>query len=246
MRVYLRNLVAVAASVAAAFAPMTARAQDEQEQPEQMRDRFVASLALMGGQPVGQFSDFVDFMLGAAGSLVFNVGSQRVLGVRLNLELQEFDRDTRALTFVDPLIQFDFDVTTVNTIVSVGAGPQISAPTGRIRPYAFGTVGFAYFVTSTSISFADQADTALTVASSTNFDEWTFAAEAGGGLLINVVRGRHPIFIDLSVTYRSTGHATYLPEGSIEQAPNGMVTVTPIESDTDQILYRIGVSIGFG
>jgi hypothetical protein len=40
------------------------------------------------------------------------------------------------------------------------------------------------------------------------------------------------------------GQTRYLREGSLRTAPDGHVTFTPIESETNMLVARFGVSVG--
>jgi hypothetical protein len=113
------------------------------------------------------------------------------------------------------------------------------APRGAVRPYAYGQVGFSYFATTSSVEGSGNTQP---FANSTNFDDFTFATSAGTGVLI-VLSHRRPVTLDLGARYVYNGRARYLREGSI--AISGTtITYSPIESETNLILYMIGVSVG--
>ena len=82
-------------------------------------------------------------------------------------------------------------------------------------------------------------------AQSTNFDDFTFAWTAGGGLRIQVSHGRSPVFIDMASVYHRNGQASYLREGSITDNGNGSITIHPIQSETNLLLVKLGVSASF-
>ncbi len=207
----------------------------------EQRDRAFLSGALIAGVPVGEFADFVDLGLGFEAGVVVNVDNPRALGLRLDASFLEYGRDTRSVQLDDPLASVDLDITTTNSILSVGVGPQLAIPGRRIRPYVYGTLGFAYFETR---SFVDGSDDSGGIESTLDSDDFTSSWSAGGGLLIRIVRGRHPVFIDLSATYKRNGRATYLREESIQRAPDGTLTITPTESQTNLTQFRVGVSVG--
>ena len=81
-------------------------------------------------------------------------------------------------------------------------------------------------------------------ASSTNFDDFTFAASGGGGLWITLHAGPRPIRLDLGARYLNNGRVKYLREGSIHEAPDGSISFKPIESESNLVLYHLGVSVG--
>jgi len=53
-----------------------------------------------------------------------------------------------------------------------------------------------------------------------------------------------PILLDLGATFHRNGEATYLRKGSIQDNPDGSISINPIRSEANFITYRIGVSIG--
>ncbi len=133
------------------------------------------------------------------------------------------------------------DVTTSNMIFHVGMGPQIALARGPVRPYVFGTMGFSYFATVSSVGgSADFGE----FASSTNFDDVAFALSAGTGLLVQLSRGRRPVSLDLSVESTHNGEVEYLTRGDVVDNPDGSVTVFPIRSEANYLTFRVGVAIG--
>jgi hypothetical protein len=124
----------------------------------------------------------------------------------------------------------------------VGAGPLISLSDGPIKPYITGTIGFSYFATESGVSGTNNGED---FAESTNFDDFTFALVGGGGLRIRLKGGNTPVYIDLGSEYHRTGRASYLREGSIVDNGNGTISFTPIQSETNLMLLKLGVSGSF-
>jgi hypothetical protein len=58
--------------------------------------------------------------------------------------------------------------------------------------------------------------------------------------------GETPVHLDLSARYIGNGRVRYLREGSIEENPDGSVTITPIESETNLWWIQVGVAVGVG
>jgi hypothetical protein len=191
--------------------------------------------------PVGQFGNFVDFGGGLNGFAVINLDRAARFGLRLDAAFMLYGTETvqRPLSLTIP--EVTVDVTTNNFIVSVGVGPQFTLTHGPVRPYVFGTLGFSYFATESSAS--GTADTEP-FASSVNFDDFTFALASGAGLLITVSSGRTPIALDFGMGFLRNGRTRYLREGSLRVAPDGGITFTPIESETNMLVARVGVSVG--
>jgi hypothetical protein len=191
--------------------------------------------------PVGEFGNFVDFGGGLNGFAVINLDRAALLGLRIEGSFMLYGSETvqRPLSLTIPEVAVD--VTTDNFIVSFGVGPQFTLSHGPVRPYVFGTLGFSYFATESSArGTADDYPFGRSV----NFDDFTFAIASGAGLLVNLSSGRKPVALDLGVEFLQNGRTRYLREGSMRAARDGTVTFTPIESETNMLVVRFGVSVG--
>jgi hypothetical protein len=134
------------------------------------------------------------------------------------------------------------DVTTSNNIFFLGAGPQLTAPSGPIRPYVNGNVGFSYFFTRSSVEGSSNNNNE-SFAETTNFDDFVFATTGGAGLLIPFGRSREA-GLDIGVRYHNTRDTNYLREGSIVDRPGTTPLINPIRSDTKMWSFRIGFIAG--
>lgn len=204
--------------------------------------RFQAGGHLALAVPQGQFSDFVDLGYGLGGWLAVNLDRHGTLALKLDGSFLVYGHETRRRP-LSPTIPFvTVDVTTSNNIYSFGIGPVLTLGHGAIRPYGTATAGFSYFATESSVKGSNNTDS---FAESTNFDDFTFAWTAGGGFRIQVSRGRSPVFIDLATEYHRNGRASYLREGSIVDNGNGTISIHPIQSETNLLLVKVGVSANF-
>ena len=191
--------------------------------------------------PVGEFQSFVDLGggLGLGGLAYLN--RDRTAALRLDGQFVVYGSE-EFRTPLSPTIPFvDVDVRTTNYIVSLGVGPQIFLGQGSIRPYVFGTAGFAYFGTQTSVSGSQDVEA---FASTTNFDDITLALTGGGGMSVRLSDGENPVSLDMSASYQRNGLTEYLTEGDLYELPGGGWAVDPILSETNLVTYRVGVSIG--
>jgi hypothetical protein len=204
--------------------------------------RFQAGGHLALAFPQGQFADFVDLGYGLGGWVAVNLDRQGTVALMLDGNFLVYGHQTtrRPLSPTVPFITVD--VSTSNNIYSLGFGPLITLGDGVIRPYFSATAGFSYFVTESSVKGSNNTDS---FAQSTNFDDFTFAWTAGGGLRIQVSHGRSPVFIDMASVYHRNGQASYLREGSITDNGNGTITIRPIQSETNLLLVKLGVSASF-
>jgi hypothetical protein len=134
------------------------------------------------------------------------------------------------------------DLTTTNSIAYLNIGPQLMLPDGPVRPYVNAAIGGSYFGTSSSVSGTDGNDDDF--ASTTNFDDITFAWAGGGGILISLSRGRTPVMLDLGMRYHGNGEVEYLKKGDITDNPDGTITVSPTRSEANLLTFQLGVQIG--
>jgi hypothetical protein len=211
----------------------------EDEVVESGPARFQAGAQLNLALPQGEFSEFVDAGFGFGGWAAINLDQRGMIALKIDANWLIYGSETRRRP-LSPTIPFvDVDVTTRNNIYTLGLGPLISFGDGAIKPYIGGTVGFSYFSTESGVSGTNNGED---FASSTNFDDFTFSLVGGGGLRIRVKSGRTPIYIDLVSEYHRNGRASYLREGSIIDNGNGTISFTPIQSETNLMLIKLGVS----
>lgn len=192
--------------------------------------------------PVGEFNDFVD--LGGGLNLYGVIGLDRsgIAGLRIDGTLLGYGYERVTVPLSHTVQRVFVDVTTTNFLASFGVGPQLTLGRGPVRPYVYGTVGFSYFATVSSVGGTREFHDDF--GSSTNFDDVTFAAAFGGGLLLSLSEGRHPVSLDLSARSLYNGETKYLRSGSIIDRPDGSIAFTPIVSDANLVEFRAGFSIG--
>lgn len=130
------------------------------------------------------------------------------------------------------------ELTTTNSILFVGVGPELVLARGDIQPYVFGTVGGTWFVTSSSVDYNDGYGPGD---ETTNYSDHTFGLRYGGGIRFHATR---KVGIDLGVTRHDNGLVSYLTKGDIVDNPDGSITMNPNLSEADLLSFQIGVSIG--
>lgn len=226
--------------VAALSAPRALFAQgvDSAEGPVRGELGISGVLAL----PVGEFADYVEVGGGLSGFGVYFLDERQRVGLRLDGSWIVYGRNTvrRPLSPTVPFV--DVKVTTQNGIGSFGFGPQFVLGLGPVRPYLRGSVGFSYFNTRTSVEGTNDSEP---FASSTNFDDTTFALTAGGGVRVGLAEaGRHPVALDFGAAYMRHGLTEYLREGGLRETSGGGVEIEAIRSDTNLVTFYLGVSVG--
>ncbi len=207
---------------------------------EKVEEIAAGGLSFLIGFPLGEFNDFIDASPGFGFFLQYNVDKRGMFGLRLDGSVVFYGSETTRRPLSLTVQRVEVEVVTENEIFSLSLGPQFTVPEGSVRPYMNGSLGFSYFSTTSSVR-GENATEAF--ASSKNFDDFTFAVAAGGGLLIHLSKR---VFLDRSGRYLWNGEVRYLREGSIKEAPDGSISFRPIESETNLLLLQIGVSIRAG
>jgi opacity protein-like surface antigen len=192
--------------------------------------------------PQGQFKHFVGTGYGLGGNFTFFLDRRRRAGLRIFGSWIEYGRTTEHLPLSPTLPGLTVDLTTANDIYSFGAGPELHLGGGPFRPYLHAAIGTSDFATTTS---AEGTANTIPFATSTNFNDWTFAWYAGAGVQYVVSHGRKQVSLDLGIRYQGHGETRYLREGSIQPAPGGGVLFRPIQSQTDILVPHFGIQFGF-
>jgi opacity protein-like surface antigen len=238
-------MVMVAAALA--LVARAAAAQDDEGYGYRYYDYDHAPRSYLGGElafarPQGEFRDFVNSGWGGGVHYLLRADRDGWLGLRVDASLLNYGHERERVPFSSTVGgRIALDQTTDNNIAFVGAGPQIGLPTGTLRPYVNGFAGVSYIFTESSVSGSSSGES---FASTTNYDDASFAYGGGAGLYIPVSRRRNPVSIDAGVQYRHNGQADYLREGGITDNPDGSITLHPIRSQTNLFTFHVGVSVG--
>lgn len=189
--------------------------------------------------PTGEFRNFIDWGGGLSMYFVPGLDNYGTIGVRVEGGVQWYGHESYDV-WLGPRVPNGFvRITTDNLIFTLGAGPQLTLGTGPVRLYGFGTAGFSYFATISSTGDTDWD------VSHTNYDDVRLGLAAGGGMLIQLNRGRKPVYFDIGGQWTHNGRTRYLRSGSIVETADGGMLVFPIYSDADFWTWRLGVAFGF-
>ncbi|NIM48063.1 MAG: hypothetical protein GTN78_00670 [Gemmatimonadales bacterium] len=206
-----------------------------------LRPRSAIGIHAALARPVGEFQNFVRWGGGFGLYGLINLDRGRHIGLRMDGLLVIYGHESFDAPLSSTVRRVWVDVDTDNMILALGIGPQITLGTGRFRPYVYGTAGFSYFATVSSVGgTAGYSD----FASTTNFDDLSLALTGGGGVMLRLSRGRHPIFLDFSAQSTYNGEVEYLRRGGVRENPDGSLTLFPIRSETNLVTFRAGVAIG--
>jgi hypothetical protein len=161
--------------VAGALLGLTAAGGAAQQEDGPIRG--FAGIDLFVASPTGEFAENVGTGggLGLHGRLAFDDAG--IFSLRGDVGFINYGNETIRICVTQPC-RVTGDLTTSNNIFFGGIGPEIGAGTGGARAYANASAGFAYFSTTSSVEGANNQGQPF--ASSTNFDDATFAWMAGG------------------------------------------------------------------
>ena len=241
MRAKLPYLMAALLLAAAAPAAHAQYVPDDPWDPDEPTGGyFGGSLSL--GEPQGEFADFVDHSFGGRLFYVHRLDRDGLISLRADAGLLVYGHERQRVRLSDAIgDRILVDLSTSNNIAFLGVGPQVGVPAGRLQPYLNGFAGVSYLFTQSSVEGTASDEP---FASTTNFDDATFAWGGGAGVYVPLRRGSSPISLDFGVSYLNAGEADYLREGDITDHPDGSITLHPVRSQTDLLSFHFGVTVG--
>lgn len=231
-RTVVMSLLAIAAA-----APPTA-APDGAEPSPQHRFRLRLGGGLLLGSPTGELSDQIGVGGGLAGNAVWTLPGG-ILGLRVDGSWLLYGSETVRTPLSRPLNRISADVTTDNWIAHLAVGPQVMAPSGRVRPYLNAFAGVSYFSTTSEATGPDPF--AVPFAVSTNLDDAAFSYGAGAGFLVPMGSGH--ACLDLGALYVRSGRVSYLARGDIRDDGRGGIAFTPRRSAGNMVQFHAGVTV---
>jgi hypothetical protein len=204
--------------------------------------RSSLGISVIQTRPQGALGRNIDFGYGANAAYQFRIDKSGFLSLRADLGVVDYGNESKRTALSETVgDRIQVNVRTRNYIMPISVGPQLTWPTGVIRPYVnAGVGGQAFFTESDAESSSDHA----TFASTTNQSDFTSLWTAGGGIYVPVVAGKTNVQLDMGLQYLSGGSARYLAPGSIVDLPGGHVAISPMESATHLVVLRFGARIG--
>lgn len=227
----IRSLAGAAALALALCAP--ALAQSPAEPPG-----WLAGGGFLFGDGLDEFGRVAGDGWGVSGHFVA-APWQAPLGLRVQVSGLNYGSETLPATSFPGTSRVYFEVETDNWYFNMVAGPQLMLRSGPVRPYANFLAGFSYFSTTSSIRGDDDF---VPFASSTNYDDWTFAWSAGGGLLVPLGK---EVALDLGLRYLGNSTVDYLTEGDLFETPSGELVIRPRRSEVNVLEFSFGVSFAW-
>jgi len=133
-----------------------------------------------------------------------------------------------------------FNVTRKNSIFNFHVLFQIFPFFGPVQPYLEGVFGGALIYTNSEIT----DDNDVSIASTTNLDNFTWSYGAGGGVLVSIAQDLplvDELFLDFKVRYLNGTEANYFTENDVKTITPTQINFYPRKSKTDLLTFQIGV-----
>jgi hypothetical protein len=131
-----------------------------------------------------------------------------------------------------------------NSLANLHLMMQISPFFGTVRPYVEGLFGGAYLFTTSTVKNENGDEE---IASSTNFDDFTWNYGGGAGILFKIAGSSEnveAVYLDLKARYLFGTEAEYLTEDSLLYVKaNGDPVFAAQKSKTDFFSFHIGVVV---
>lgn len=200
---------------------------------------YYLDLNLLGANPVGEFGEAVGGGFGGQLGFRLRLGRDLPLLLRLDAGGMIYGHERFGVCVATCFVWAD--VTTTNTVGYLHAGPELALP-GAVSPYVFGTVGFSYFSTQSSL---EDDFTGENFFNTRHYADLVASSRVGGGFRFGLGNSGR-VKLDLGAEYHMNGEAEYLREGDIVDNADGSITVFPNRSEANFMTYRLGVSIPLG
>ncbi|MFC1651177.1 hypothetical protein ACFL2X_06360 [Candidatus Latescibacterota bacterium] len=212
-------------------------------------DRFSAGLNFDTFTPKGELKDNLNRNgYGISGMGLVKPNLQVPLKIGFELGYINYGTESRSEQFSSTIPDVMVRVRRYNNIFLSHLVLRAQKDMGIFSPYVDGLFGLTYLWTNTSV---EGEDTSIQFASSNNSSDSALSYGFGGGIMCNVWSGTNQttddvkVYIDLKIRYLYGGEAEYLKKGAISIDDNNNVANDIIESETDMMLYKIGLAISF-
>ena len=215
------------------------------------QSRFQAGGYFAMGFPQNEFKENVDdISYGASGYFTYRLPNSP-LSVGLSFSYLMYGHESREELLSSYVPEVWVDVNTTNAMILGHFLLRLQPPTGRLRPYLDGLIGFKLLTTDTRVrsqKFNDDEP----IASSNHLRDTALSFGAGAGIMICAYAApRRPnrgspfaVYVDLGVRYLKGGNTEYMIEGSLIREGDEIIFEV-YESTTDITSMHFGVSFSF-
>ncbi len=199
--------------------------------------RWQIGVAADVGQPVGDFKQNVNNGIGLQANVLLRLDHRGLASIRLEGGWLNYGHESqRSCLGTTPGCRVAVSVTTANGIFSLGVGPQLSLPLGRLRTYGYGLVGVSRFATLSGVGGGILPDF---VAADENFGDTGLLWSGGVGMQLPV---RKYTTIDVGVAYQVHGRRRYLIQGGLTDNPDGSLAFDVKRSKADLYTIKAGLT----
>jgi len=212
------------------------------QSPRELALRSSFSLSAIQTRPQGELARNIGFGYGVNGAYEFRLDDAGIFSIRADIGVVDYGNESKRTALSETVgDRIQVNVRTTNFIVPISVGPQLTWPSGIVRPYVNVGIGGQGFLTE---SHVDGTGDNIPFASTTNQSDFTSSWTVGGGIYVPIVTSKVRAQLDLGVQYLNGGRARYLAPGSIEDLPGGHININQIESATHMVAIRLGARIG--
>ena len=209
-----------------AFGAAPVGAQDQ----ENSRSRLLgveSSFLITNG--LGEFGDLTGVGFGFTMGSTWMPKRNSGFGVRLDLSLNLYDRESTPTCLTDPC-WIEGDVVTNYGAFQFGIGPEWTVTSGPVQPYIFATVGRSVFYTSLGLELCGRgghdhhhsSDSCYSEATENYHTDWGPVVRGGGGLRFKIWKF---FGLYLGAVYQHVGTRTYMVKGDLDLNDDGSVTI---------------------
>jgi len=204
--------------------------------------RFTIAGAPAFFQPKGDYGRNIGAAFGGGGALLYRLDQPGLLSLRFDVSGIAYGHEKKQVPLSESIGgRVLVNATTTNSLLMLSLGPEVALPRGPVRPYLNTGLSRLFFRTTSAVKGIDSSEG--DIAHTTNYSDSVNAWFVGGG--IRVPFGGKPAFqslsFDLGLRYYAGGVASYLREGSIQDNPDGSISITALTSRTPQMVYLVGV-----
>jgi hypothetical protein len=193
-------------------------------------------------RPQGALARRVGLGYGGNASLLVRLDDSGMWSMRGDIGGVRYGDASRDVTIGDPNTDgLRMKLTTTNYILPMSVGPQLSRPTGIVRPYVNAGVALQVFMTETALG-SDNFGSGF--ANTTNKTDCVGSLMAGGGVYVALPIRAKTVMIDAGVQYFDGARANYfVPAAKPRNAETP--TMTAVESSAHLLVIKLGARIAW-
>ena len=229
--------------------PVALPAQVPAQVPAQ--SRFGGALAGVASQPLGDFRQNAKWGFGGDGAVTLAVDRRGIFSLRAEGSTVGYSAGRSEFVASVGFGQVLLEEKATNHISTLSIGPQLTVPTGLVRPYLAGTIGLTHFSTATTISVPrEQTSTGqpYTLDERTNFSHTGRTFGGLGGILVPLTAlglNLGSAMLDVGVRYQRNAHARFVRPGDVRLNETTAPSITASEGEANVLSYRVGVATRF-